>query len=140
MMVRVVLSLLLAASIQLAQAKQKVRTWQKGEITAIAKPDEGGRSAWGTVGSEAIPSRDAPQSDSQRVSIMMPVSSSFDSRWALAITLPDAAYVVIVPPLPGKSSLAKVKAGDTIDCAVEGKVAYLRDTKGTVYRARIQAR
>lgn len=139
MMVRLVVSLLLVASIQLAQAKQKVHTWQKGEITAIAKPGEEGRSAWGTFGSEAIPSKSAPQGDSQRVSEMVPVSSSFDARWALAITLPDAAYVVIVPPLPGKSSLAKAKAGDTIDCAVEGKAVYLRDTKGRVYRARIRA-
>ena len=141
MLVRVVLSLLLlVACIQQAPAKQRVHTWQKGDIRAIGKPGEGGRSAWGTFGSESTPNKESSQIDNQRVSEVVPLASSFDSRCALAITLPEATYVVIVPPLSSKRALAKVRAGDTIDCAVEGKVAYLRDTRGSVYRARIQAR
>jgi len=103
-------------------------------LVSLIAAAEDSRARWGTAGSEVAPSEGLPQSGPQ----MLPFQARSMPAGRFQIRLPDAAYMVLVPPLPKKSSLGKVKAGDSVDCAVEGKTVYLRDEKGAVYRGRIR--
>lgn len=131
MAARILLAFLIAMGFEQALAKPKAPVWQTGEITAIAKPGEQRAPGWGTVGPHTAPLPDH--------NIVL-TSSEFGARWALEITLPEAVYVITVAPFTGTHPLAKIKAGDRLDCAVEGKTMSLRDAKGKVYRARIRKR
>ena len=127
---RVVVSLLLAAGVNVMPAKPKPRNWQPGEVRLVQRPGEVRQPGWGTVGYNVA--------DSTQVVVLE--SSSFGTNWAVAIALPDAIYVVSLPLPPRKSSLTRLEAGSKLDCAVEGKTMYLKDPKGTVFRARIKER
>ncbi|MBI4876910.1 MAG: hypothetical protein HY822_19915 [Acidobacteria bacterium] len=130
MMWRWAVLLLLAAGVNAALAKPKPRDWQSGEVTEVAEPGAGRQPGWGTIGPHV----------NSGTQVIVPESSSFAARWVIAIALPDAIYVVTLPPPPRKSSLAKLEAGSKLGCAVEGKTMYLKDQKGAVFRASIRER
>lgn len=127
---RVVVSLLLAANVNMTLAKPKPRSWQPGEVTLVERPREGRQPGSGNIGPHITSGEP----------VIVPESSSFGAGWAIAIALPDAIYVVTLPPPPRKSWLAKLEAGSKLECAVEGKAMYLKDEKGTVFRAKIRER
>ena len=124
------MSLFLAAGVNATLAKPKPRNWQPGEVTRIERPGDAHQPGSGTIGPPVISGEP----------VIMPEPSSFEARWAIAIALPDAIYVVTLPPPPQKSSLTRLKAGSKLECAVEGKTMYLKDEKGSVFRASIRQR
>ena len=118
-----------------ARGKEKNRAWQEGIVAAIQRPGDplpGPRQ--GTLRPEMNVSR---QGSSR---IVVPATSTFGLRWAIAVDLPDAAYIVTLPTPPSKSSLSKLEPGSRVQCAAEGKSLYFRDGKGREFRARIRER
>ena len=125
-----VVLLLLAAGANMTLAKPKPRHWQSGEVTLVERPGQRSQPGSGTIGPHVTSGEP----------VIMPEPSSFAAVWAIAVALPEAIYVVTLPPPPRKSSLAKLEAGSKLECAVEGKTMYLKDEKGTVFRASIRER
>jgi hypothetical protein len=123
--------LLLAAGVD-TPGKTKSRNWQAGEVRAVVRPGETRPPAWGPIGPH-ITTTGNPD-------VLMLESSSFDARWTAAVAFPDARHVISFPPPPPRSSLAALKAGVKIECAVEGKTMYLKDAAGAIIRAKIRQR
>ncbi len=116
-----------------ARGKEKNRAWQEGIVVAIQRPgDPLPGQGRGTGGPEINMS---PQGASR---IVVPERSTFGVRWAIAVDLPDAGYIVTLPVPPSKSSLSKLEPGSRVQCAAEGKTLYFRDEKGREFRARIR--
>ena len=130
MLWRVAVSLLLAAGLNTTPGKSKPRHWQPGEVALVEKPGVKRQPGWGTI---------EPYITSTTEVIMLE-SSAYGARWAFAITLPDAHYVVTLPPPPGKSSLTRLGPGSKLQCAIDGKTMYLKDDNGKVFRAAIRER
>lgn len=124
------ISLLLAAGANTALAKSQSLNWQSGEVVRVGKPEQRRKPGWGTVGPHVS---HAPQ-------VIALESSSFGVNWGLAIAMPGTDYIISLSPPPRKSSLHGLEPGDRLECAVKGKDMYLRDEKGTVFRARIRER
>jgi hypothetical protein len=130
MVFRLVVLLLPAAGANMTLAEAKSRHWQSGKVTRVERPGQGSQPGRGTIGPQVTGGEP----------VIVPQPSSFAAVWALVVELPEASYVVTLPPPPRKSSLAKLAPGSQLECAVEGKTVYLKDQKGTVFRARIRER
>lgn len=72
--------------------------------------------------------------------VILPEFSSPFPRWALAIDLPEGIYLVTIPVPPRKSSLAKLEAGSTVKCLLDGKKFFLLDEKGKKHKANVRQR
>ena len=120
----------------LGAAAAKDRVWQEGKVLDVQwrnQADKSRGSADILSGAEAG-SKGVPMLTSGGSGTIAP-------SWAVEVMLADGPFLAFgYTILPKKSPLRALQPGDRVDCAVEGKNLWIRDSAGKQHKLDIKAK